>query len=323
METAITRKYPVYSPFFWSSYVVQMRPYLLFVSGVAGVMGLAMHVNPLSAGWKFYIAAIVFFFGYGFGQALTDCFQTDTDKLSAPYRPLSKQVISIPATLFVSSLGLIGSGFIFYLLHPLCFFLSLAAVVGLSTYSYVKKHFWFAGPLYNAWIVALLPVIGYYTCVESSVKKFPLEIISYVMVSFFSYANFVLIGYLKDIEADRKTRYKTFPVIFGWNKTVLLGDLFALSALAFFWTRQITEIPALIAGICATIIMVTGQLFGHFTKNKTEKNSVIPVTSTVRGFILLHLSLTLQFQPLWFLPALCFYGLFELALYFRPSKHQV
>ena len=143
MSTAAIKKYPVYSPLFWSAYVVQMRPYLLFISGIAGISGISMHANPGAAGWKVYAAAIVFFFGYGFGQALTDCFQTDTDKLSAPYRPLSKEIISIRNTLIISCLGLLVSGILFYLFHPICLWLSLAAVFGLATYSYIKKHFWF------------------------------------------------------------------------------------------------------------------------------------------------------------------------------------
>src|SRR5687767_4482618 len=98
MTLVVIKKYPVYSPLFWSAYVVQMRPYLLFISGIAGISGISMHANPAAAGWKVFAAAIVFFFGYGFGQALTDCFQTDTDKLSAPYRPLSKEIISIRNT---------------------------------------------------------------------------------------------------------------------------------------------------------------------------------------------------------------------------------
>ncbi|MBM3297987.1 MAG: penicillin-binding protein 2, partial [Candidatus Aminicenantes bacterium] len=46
------------------------------------------------------------FLSYGFGQALTDCFQTDTDSLSAPYRPLVRGTISRGQVLAVSLGGL-------------------------------------------------------------------------------------------------------------------------------------------------------------------------------------------------------------------------
>src|SRR5829696_2734779 len=129
---------------FWKAYFVQMRPYLLYISGIAGLSGMAMGTNAGTSLWKM-LAFIPFFLGYGFGQALTDCFQTDTDKLSAPYRPLSRGVISIRAVLIVSAIGLLASGFLFYSFHPVCFWLTLLAVFGLSTYSYVKKHFGIAG----------------------------------------------------------------------------------------------------------------------------------------------------------------------------------
>ncbi len=106
--------YRVYSPFFWKAYFIQMRPYLLFFSGIAGATGIAMGKNTATADWKLSVAFIPFFLGYGFGQALTDCFQTETDKLSAPYRPLSKEIISIRSVFIVSMTGLFASGILFY-----------------------------------------------------------------------------------------------------------------------------------------------------------------------------------------------------------------
>ncbi|MGZ3846487.1 MAG: hypothetical protein ACXVBH_10555 [Flavisolibacter sp.] len=95
METLRTRLQPIYSPLFWKAYFIQMRPYLLFISGIAGAAGIAMRNEGDTDMNKAILAFIPFFLGYGFGQALTDCFQTDTDKLSAPYRPLSKGILSI------------------------------------------------------------------------------------------------------------------------------------------------------------------------------------------------------------------------------------
>ena len=37
-------------------------------------------------------AFVASFLAYGFGQALTDWFRRDTDRLSAPYRPLSGSI---------------------------------------------------------------------------------------------------------------------------------------------------------------------------------------------------------------------------------------
>src|SRR5829696_1653666 len=126
---------------FWKAYFVQMRPYLLYVSGIAGLSGIAMGTNAGTSLWKM-LAFIPFFLGYGFGQALTDCFQTDTDKLSAPYRPLSRGIVSIKSILAISVLGLLFCAIILYWLHFISFVLSCLAVFGLATYSYIKRNFW-------------------------------------------------------------------------------------------------------------------------------------------------------------------------------------
>jgi len=46
---------------------------------------------------------------------------------------------------------------------------------------------------------------------------------SAVCAVFFGYANFVVMGYFKDISADRATGYRTFPVTFGWRAAAICG----------------------------------------------------------------------------------------------------
>lgn len=317
------KQFPVYSVNFWRSYFIHMRPYLLFVSGIAGVAGISMSKTEITPDWKCWTAFILFFLGYGFGQALTDCFQTDTDKLSAPYRPLSKGIISSGSVMAVSVTGLLFSGIIFYWLNPISFWLSLLAIFGLATYSYIKKHFWFGGPFHNAWIVALLPVMGYYTNLPAGENKFNYQITPYLIVTFLSYTNFVLIGYLKDIEADRATQYKTFPVVFSWNATILTGNVVALITLIVFWLQAGNNIGELLFGIAGSIIITAGQIAGLRARDKNEKDALFPIVSTLRSFILLHIAIVLHFQPGWWIYALIFYLLFEWALLNRPSTYQV
>ena len=315
--------YPVYSVRFWASYLIQMRPYLLFVSGVAGMAGIAMAKDPVTSNGTILFAFLPFFLGYGFGQALTDCFQTDTDKLSSPYRPLSREVIRIKDVLIVSITGLALSGILLLSFHWLSFLGSLAAVFGLATYSFVKKQYWFGGPFYNGWIVALLPLMGYFAMKQTGETAFPARLLPYLFVTFFSYGSFVLIGYLKDIDADRATGYKTFPVVWGWQKTMVAGDVFALATLYFFWSQPTGNGYEMACGIAASLVTVGGQVAGHLTRQKNERGALFPILSTVRSFILFHLAIVLHFQPQWLYYSLVYYVLFEIFLYRRPSPCQV
>ncbi|MCB9090081.1 MAG: UbiA family prenyltransferase [Calditrichae bacterium] len=314
------------TPKFWQAYWVTMRPYLLFVSGVAGMAGFALGApqNVPAA-----LAAFpAFFFAYGFGQALTDCFQTDTDALSSPYRPLVRGIIGKRQVLGISLAGLLGCCLILSWLNLLNLIPGALSVLGLATYTFFKRRWW-AGPFYNAWIVALLPVMGYMAAVgyPAGPSAIFATVTGGTLVAsvFFSYANFVLMGYFKDISADRASGYHTFVVRFGWRPAAWISDLFALISLAAGGTVIFSALaapwPALAVFAAAAVVLCKAQWGIHHTSDETAAHR--PIANVVRGFLLLHLAAILSFQPEWWLAALLFYGAFELTLQRRPEKGQV
>ncbi len=279
--------------------------------------------NDIAEG-RFWMAFVPFFLGYGLGQALTDTFQTDTDRLSAPYRPLSQGTVTPVAIRWVSLISLFGCGALLVLLNWRNLLFAVLTITGLATYTFFKKKFWFGGPPYNAWIVALLPLTGF---MAASNGGFNLlnnnDLWLLALLSFFSYANFVLMGYLKDISADRATGYNTFPVKFGWNPTVWVGDVLAVaSILLVILLVNDSKIAVVFVAIGATIA-IAGQLFAHFTSNKTEHNARFPIEATVRSFLLWHLAVIVSREPDWLVAAALFYLAFEAFLYWRPERSQI
>lgn len=107
-------------------------------------------------------------------------------------------------------------------------------------------------------------------------------------ITSFSYANFVLVGYLKDMQADKATGYKIFPVVFGWSKTIITGNILAMVTLLLFWWLDITNIDALIFGIAGSATIIFGQIVAHLNKRRNEKAALIPILSTVRSFVITH-----------------------------------
>lgn len=316
--------YPVFHYRFWIAFGIHMRPYLLFLSGVAGFAGIAMANEGATCSATCYMGMLAFFLAYGFGQALTDSFQVDTDKLSAPYRPLSQGIVKAREVRTVAFIGLLSLGGILIALNLYNLLFCGLSIFGLATYSYIKRHFWWGGPFYNAWIVALLPIMGYLVVSGSDFSALSIpELGKLILLAFFAYSNFVLIGYLKDIRADKATAYKTFPVVFGWNASVWVGDVFALLSCGLVLSLTISSPLALGTAILGILIALAGQLYAHFTKDKSEKNATFPITATVRSFILWHLAVALVFQPSWWIFALIFYVLFELVLKLRPMREQI
>ena len=136
-----------------------------------------------------------------------------------------------------------------------------------------------------------------------------------ILTVFFGYANFVLTGYFKDIEADRATNYKTLPVKFGRRISTIVSDVFGIAAsipvfvtifsLAFDSFPYQIILKALVfayAGIAATIFT---QLNLHSVRRDSEAHQAI--VPCVHSYILLLSSLAILNNPDWFIPLIVFY----------------
>ena len=316
--------YPFGSFPFWKAYFVHCRPYLFFVSGAAGLSGMALAGKLDLTDGLFWMAFLPFFVSYGLGQALTDTFQVDTDRISAPYRPLSQGIVTPTAIFWTSLLGLFLCGLSIVSLNRWNILLAGVSIFGLATYSFSKKKYWFAGPPHNALIVSLLPLMGYLSVSGCAINVLiHKDLIQLATLSFFAYANFVMMGYLKDITADRETGYRTFPVVFGWDPTVWVGDVLALLSIVLATQLIDNSWEAILLLGAGSVVAIAGQLYAHLTLHKQESNARFPIEATVRSFILWQLAVVVGIDKYWLVPALLYYGAFELFLYMRPERSQI
>jgi 4-hydroxybenzoate polyprenyltransferase len=311
------------------AYVVTMRPYLLFLSGITGLAGLAL--GPETGAGRTWLAGGAFFLSYGFGQALTDCFQMDTDALSAPYRPLVQGRLARGPVLGTSLGGLLLCGLILVWYHPANVALAVLTVGGLATYTWFKRRWW-GGPFYNAWIVALLVVMGYFVAAGwHATAQVPGDLGGVLLLAFFGYANFVLTGYYKDIPADRATGYRTLPVVFGLGVSAFVSDAFALAAVtgALLAARSAVAVgpvsPQHIIGLlllsAGVVTTVVGQVRLHRVRGAaTAYHAIVPV---VHAYVLLLAGVTALHRPGWAAWLLVFYAAFTLALARRPEREQI
>jgi 4-hydroxybenzoate polyprenyltransferase len=320
--------FPIWSVDFWKAFWMTMRPYLIFVSGAAGLVGLAFIESPQTL--RTILAFFPLFISYGLGQALTDCFQTDTDSISSPYRPLVQGVISKGQVLGVSLSGLMFGILILTYLNPYILILGFVAVLGLLGYTFFKKRWW-AGPFWNSWIVALLPIIGLMTARKYSyVSVSPIAMVpssTFIFAVFailFAYGNFVVMGYLKDVTADRETGYRTFPVVFGWKATAVYSDILATGA-AIFTGLALYKSPSNIWGgtIFLFALAVNGLAQIKIHRIREERKAHAPIANVVRAFILYALAVVISLKPNWMVFIAVFYLSFEAALKYRPEKTQV
>lgn len=319
---------PIYTADFWRGYWITMRPYLFFVSGAAGLLGLSQAQN-LSWG-KVTLAGVAFFLAYGLGQALTDVTQIDTDAISSPYRPLTQGKIGKGSVVAVSLAGLSACCVVFVWLNPWNILFAILGVVGLATYTWFKRRWW-GGPPWNSWIVADLVLMGALASGVSPANAFSNPVVIPIMVSaFFSYAIFVLLGYFKDVEADRATGYNTFVVAFGRRSATVLSAVFLICAvvaslLALRHADFDFSKPAMIIAILFWIAAVVIGIWAHLAiaRTTTDDEAGPAIANTVRSFVLLQLGTAgLLWSDLAWV-AVGFYAAFELVLAARPQREQV
>lgn len=212
------------SPGFWRRYVTTLRPYLCFVSGSAGLVGLA--IAPRLGSGALLGSMAVFLVSYGLGQALTDVDQVDTDTRSSPYRPLVRGEILGRDVRATSVAGLVLCAGWLAWLNVWTLVPAGLAVAGLWSYTALKRRWW-GGPAWNSAVVALLPFTGWLAGSRGRPVAIDGDVALAVLSVFGTYGAFVLLGYLKDVEADRATGYRTVPVRFGRRAAVLHSALFA------------------------------------------------------------------------------------------------
>lgn len=304
---------------FVRAYLVTMRPYLLYISGITGIAGLALGGSLPAADAT--LLGGVFFVAYGFGQALTDCFQTDTDALSSPYRPLVRGEIRRRDVMAVSLAGLAVSGLVVGLYAPVNFALAGLTAAGLVTYTFFKRRWW-GGPLYNAWIVAVLCLIGYAAATRGALD-WSRALGGTLAAVLFGYANFVLTGYFKDVSADRQTGYFTLPVVFGWSVAALVSDVLAvlaLAAAAVVLADSTAPAPWILLA-AAAIAAGFGQWRLHQVRSDSAAHRAI--TPGLHSYVLMLAAIVVSRQPGWLFPLLLYYVAFILTLRRRPMPEQV
>lgn len=312
---------------FIKAYIITMRPYLLFVSGITGIAGMSFGLSEFSLSYLLLLSAS--FLSYGFGQALTDCFQIDTDSISSPYRPLTQGFVSKNQFLVVSFTGLLYCILVFTYFNRVNFIIGIFSGLGLTTYTIFKRKWW-GGPFYNSWIVASLFTISFLSVRNNFQLLLSPDFLLVFISVFFGYANFVLSGYFKDINADRETGYFTLPVVYGRKLSAVVSDIFAVIAVVSASAAIFLILPGKIGfnNFLPLLYMIAGAAFSFNAQVKlhsvkSDEEAYRPIAMTVHSYILILSAIASANKPAWALILLFYYLGFRLILYLRPAKDQI
>ena len=228
----------------------------------------------------------------------------------------------------MSLLGLLACTAVFALLSPVTLLLGGLGVLGLLAYTPAKRRFW-AGPFWNSWIVGLLPVMGLLCASRSPPTALTHPgLTPAVLSTLFTYAVFVLLGYFKDVEADRATGYATLPVRFGRRLSVLVSAVLCVlglaSSLLLLRVAEVSGRPlARRAPLDRRCCAPAARTRAGSCPRQRDDDAHPAIAMAVRGYVLLRLGEVALLRADLALPALAIYALFEVALFRRPCRTQI
>jgi 4-hydroxybenzoate polyprenyltransferase len=293
----------------------------MFVSGAAGLAGLALAHPPIA---RVVPAFFVLFAAYGFGQALTDVFQTDTDALSAPERPLVQGTIDKRTVLIASLGGLAVCAAVIVALAPAAALPAAFSVAMLATYTPLKRRWW-GGPPWNSAVVALLPLMGRMAGGAGLADALADGAVLAAMASSFgTYAVFVLLGYLKDVEADRATNYNTVAVRFGRRAAIVGSAAFAapgLAASAWLVQPRLTVSAGIVLWAVGVVVLIGAHVLAW--RSTSDEDAWPGIQASVHGFVALHLGEAAVIEPGWTLAAWMLFAASIVVMLQRPARRQV
>jgi len=217
---------------------------------------------------------------------------------------MTQNIIKKRDVFWVSISGLMLCGIIFFWTNIVNLYLTLISIIGLISYTYFKRKWW-GGPFYNAAIVVILCLIGFF-CSSYTLKE--VENVWFILGTvFFGYANFVLVGYFKDISADKTTGYNTLPVVFGRKIAAIVSTIFAIltaifALLAINPSRFTISLLFYFAGLLF-IILTQIKIF----KIKKDEEAHVAIKCSLHSYILLLSAMIAHFKESWVFFLVLFY----------------
>ena len=212
------------------AYIRSMRPYLFFISGMAGLIGVVFSGHSIQIGKVFLILGVLFV-GWGVNQIINDILGINEDRINAPHRPMVTGELPIRTAVIISAFLLFFGGIISYHLNPYSLFFYFFVFALNVVYQYSKRLPVGGNIIFG---VLLAPCVYYGAmCINGKGVEIILDSQLFPLAFAIALINAVMcyFTYFKDYEGDRLTGNKTIVVLLTPERAKHLN--FLLCAIPF------------------------------------------------------------------------------------------
>jgi geranylgeranylglycerol-phosphate geranylgeranyltransferase len=205
------------------AYIVSMRWYCAFISGMAGWLSITFSVRTPNI-YKELTVLSILFIGWGVNQVINDYLGLTEDKYNAPQRPMVTGKLNIKFALYLSIVLFLIGFIITYMLSKQAIIFYLLIFSLNIVYERAKRM-----PLLgNIFFGLLIASCLYYAAICTSQQQFTTVLLNSRIAALAILVwliNFVLCFFsdFKDYEGDKKTKVRTLVVLLGLDRAKYLG----------------------------------------------------------------------------------------------------
>lgn len=280
------------------AYIRSMRPYLFFLSGMAGFLGIVFSGVSLSW-WRVTAVLSILFIGWGVNQVINDLLGLREDRINAPHRPLVTGELPVRFALGFSIFFFCLGGLVTYFLNPQALILFASVFLLNIIYEYSKRI-----PLLGNIVFGLLlaPCV-YYGAMCLNNKG--LDILKDRNLFLFSLGVFLVnitvafFTYYKDYRGDNVTGNTTIIVYLTPNKAKYLNFLIGLLpfTVLIFLITSFRFNPEFILLTVLNLIIFEYTAFLFF-RNPQGKETYYSLKWNFRGAVLFMTAFIALINPL-------------------------
>lgn len=278
---------------FTKFYIISMRPYYFFVTGIAGWVGVAYYesqnIAPLSLVKKALILTLLFL-SWGVNQILNDFLGRKEDRINAPHRPMVSGDLPAKRSVLLSILIMIGASTITYFyLSPIAVFFIWAGALFNFFYNFSKAWGLWANIVFGL-MIAISPLFGFYACHRYLPSFTSTELPYLVLMVAILNGMLTYYTYFKDYTGDKAAGQKTLVVNLGLQVSRYLSLIFSIvPAFSFiiinrFAGFSLNPLFIILAAGTTLLHFITGIQFFRFPEGqKTRSNLVYNFQAGVGG----------------------------------------
>ena len=271
-----------------SAYLELIRPVNFLITFFTGIVAVIICLNEnFSTKIAFFVGLSAAFTAVA-GNIINDIFDIEIDKVNRPDRPLPSGKLSNKGALVLYFIYLLLSLILSWFINLPAFIIVAVTNYLLYLYSEYLKRIPLVGNILVALLTGLVFIYGGVAVEKTSAAIIP------AIFAFLVNLIREIIKDMQDVEGDKKVGYKTFPIKFGFNKSIqliLILSIVLILATCYPYITQVYRIEYFIIVMVIVnpvIVYSTKSLFEDRSNKNLKKISNLLKLSMVLGLIAIY-----------------------------------